>query len=296
MVSAREYMSCGSRPSRRAIQSTFSPAFTLVELLVSLVIISILASLSLAGLAAVRTRGKADKTRSTIRKLHEIIMPLYESYLDRRVPGADALERLKNIRTLMMFEMPDAWEDVGTSGGILFCQTAPVLAYANVKSSTANVAEKRGPAETLYLIVSRSGVDPEALEQFRADEIGDLDGDKVLEFLDGWGQPIIFLRWAPGFLPPYSGAQTGDAANDHDPFDPNKKDAAGYRLTPLIVSGGPDERTGLQTQNAGWTPLLTSNGLASIVAGAGNIGAPVTDAANTNDFQDNITNHDLNAR
>ena len=61
-------------------------AFTLIELLVSLVILSILAGLSLSGLAASRQRSKIDKTRSTIRKLHEILMPQYESYLLRSIP------------------------------------------------------------------------------------------------------------------------------------------------------------------------------------------------------------------
>jgi prepilin-type N-terminal cleavage/methylation domain-containing protein len=90
-------------------------AFTLVELMVTMVIIAMLASLTLAGLAGARQRAKIDKTRSTIRKINEIILPQYESYLTRRVPvtGGDrtaiAQSRLLNKRRLMTLEMPDQW-------------------------------------------------------------------------------------------------------------------------------------------------------------------------------------------
>ena len=57
--------------------------FTLVELLVALVIVSILAALSLSGLAVVRRRAKEDATRTTIRKIREVIVPMYENYLDK---------------------------------------------------------------------------------------------------------------------------------------------------------------------------------------------------------------------
>jgi prepilin-type N-terminal cleavage/methylation domain-containing protein len=76
--------------ARRRSPSTAHPrrhrtGFTLVEMLVVLVILSVLASLSLAGLAGASLRGKIEKTKSTIRKLNEIVTPQYEGYLRRRV-------------------------------------------------------------------------------------------------------------------------------------------------------------------------------------------------------------------
>jgi prepilin-type N-terminal cleavage/methylation domain-containing protein len=55
-------------------------------------------------------------------------------------------------------------------------------------------------AECLYLILAsvRDGEDT-ALDFFKQSEIGDVDGDGRFEILDGWGRPIKFLRWAPGF-------------------------------------------------------------------------------------------------
>ena len=55
-------------------------------------------------------------------------------------------------------------------------------------------------------------------------------------FLDGWGKPICWLRWAPGFSP-NSDIQVADPKARHDPFDPNNADPAGYQLFPLIYAG-----------------------------------------------------------
>jgi prepilin-type N-terminal cleavage/methylation domain-containing protein len=277
-------------------------AFTLVELMVVLVIISLLSTLTLAGLGVARGRAKADKTRSTLRKLNEIVVPHYESYLNRRVPFAtsanartNAQNRLVAIRTLMVREMPDTWDDVrpsvldvtGTANGLpAFLRTGPVIAYAATRAVLGpTVAATEGSAECLYMIVSRGSLEPDLMEQFRADEIGDTDKDGAPEFLDGWNEAIIFLRWAPGFRSP---VQDGNATTNHDPFDPQRVDVAGFALVPLIVSGGPDGRTSVQVTTAGWNGL----NIQSVVTVASSIGA----AANASDVRDNITNHDLITR
>ena len=65
-------------------------AFTLIELLVTLTIISILGSLTLAGLAVARQRVKASRTESTIRKIHEVVMPHFERLMTRSLPPIDS--------------------------------------------------------------------------------------------------------------------------------------------------------------------------------------------------------------
>ena len=199
-VAARRGTSDGARGSLAA--------FTLVELLVTMVIIAILAALSLAGLAGVRQRAKADKTRNTIRKIDAVIRPLYDSYRTRRVSQAvgGASNRsydqlLLDKRRLLIYEMPDQWSDVPSDLSTVpaVCRTATVRSYA---SSRGNLKPEFGSAECLYMILERSGYDPDALEFFRSDEIGDVDQDGKPEFLDGWGRPIAFLRWARDFRRP----------------------------------------------------------------------------------------------
>lgn len=305
----------------------FSTAFTLVELMVTLVIIAMLASLTLAGLAGVRQRAKADKTRSTIRKLHEIIMPQYESYLDRRVPGNAGPA---NIRWLMTLEMPDVLSNVPANQAVVnslasqnpFVDTGVLRSYANYRESlpTWTDADYQS-AECLYMIVSRSGFEPEALELFRTDEVGDVDDDKAREFLDGWGQPIAFFRWAPGFVSDsspvhasvnssirsprsFSVIQIADPTKLHDPFDPSGSEPASYALLPLIFSAGPDSEYGLKTKGKGSTsgwpyasvPCVFDADLDKL--GLQLVGEPSqwSASATSVEHQDNITNHDLNTR
>lgn len=104
-------------------------------------------------------------------------------------------------------------------------------------------------AECLYMILTTGlGDDSGADVVFSRQDIGDFDNDGAPEFLDGWGRPIDFLRWAPGF---YSDLQPGNPAASnpitghdpqefHDPFDPLRVDPIAFELFPLIYSGGPD--------------------------------------------------------
>ncbi len=359
--------SAGTVPARRPAARR---AFTLVELMVVVVIIGILTSLTLSGLAVARQRVRIARTKSTIRKIHEIIVPHYETYLRRRVPGLAAgsgapapnafdafrmyvnqsasppmfsgprspngtwpaavigtaqvarlvaQSRLQILRTMQIFEMPDSWGDVAIStssvlsGGFSpsYARTGPVLSYAAFRQSlvtgTTTVANSNGSAECLHMIVSRGGVEPDVMDQFRPDEFGDTDGDGATEFIDAWNQPIQFIRWppavsitgagtpfTPGFPRP-SPIQVADADRYHDPLDPARVDATGFALTPLIYSEGPDRvlNSLVPAPSAGWwasLPQTTGTALLNVSSG------PQGAASNATAVRDNIFNHDLSGR
>jgi hypothetical protein len=192
-----------------------------------------------------------------------------------------------------------------------------VFSYAAFKQSfmssgTLTISTgTNGGAECLYAIAAFGGMEPGAMANFRTDEIGDRDGDKAPEFLDGWLNPIEFIRWAPGYSNLYastvstsgtsSPVQVADQTNYHDPLDPQRVDnvgttgsgARGYALIPLIVSAGPDQTFGLtRTGSAGWFPLIgpaNTNGLSMITVTGTNLGSVSSATA----IRDEITNHDL---
>jgi prepilin-type N-terminal cleavage/methylation domain-containing protein len=286
-------------------------AFTLVELLVVIVILTILGSLSLAGLNVGRQRAKQDRTASTIRKLNEVIEPMYEDFATRSTP--DAI-----LPQLMCYEMPDQWADVQI-GSVVTSGTFPselktgaVMRFARIAGTAAqrtSLGATLSNAECLWLCVARSGFQPDAVEQFRPDELTDLDNDGAKEFADGWGKPIYFLRWAPGFATPLSAIQTSaiisqaKALRPTSPPSPGKSWRASLSLlTPLVYSAGPDEATndslsgpdgyGLQrpggARTAPFDPFATD--------GFPDTGAPRTEPQNATAYRDNITNHDLIAR
>jgi hypothetical protein len=235
------------------------------------VIIALLAALSLGALRKTQESARVSKTKAIIAKLHDIIMPKYEAYLTRRVPitfppntppSAMAQMRLDAIRELMRLEMPDRWRDIDpTSGPTAFSTPIGATQYAwsvpqpalskiycakrQALPPTITNSATNAQAKCLYLFVATSS--PEALGQFTADEIGDVDGDGWREFLDGWGNPIMWLRWAPGFsaqIPPqsspHSDIQFADSTGHHDPLDGRNIDSPAYQLFPLIFSSGGD--------------------------------------------------------
>jgi hypothetical protein len=135
--------------------------------------------------------------------------------------------------------------------------------YINTVTQKPNtgvdITEFQG-AECLYMIITLATADGEARSQFHEGDIGDVDGDGAPEFLDGWGRPINFLRWAPGFdsdiqlnANELGGAPTANntvwaaaVSSDHDPFDIFRVDPPAFRMVPLIVSGGRDETFGIR--------------------------------------------------
>ena len=310
-------------------------AFTLIELLVVFIIISILSSLMLAGLAGARQRAKTDKTKSTIRKIDSVIRPMFDSYRTRRVdisvsvtfPAAyslkpnlrDAFKRMFLRRTLLMREMPDSWSDVPSSPTAFnavpylpVTQTAAVRSYTYNRLSLPGVTPAYESAECLFMILSRSGFESDALEMFRSDEIGDIDNDGAKEFWDGWGRPIAFMRWAPGFTG--SLIQVADGALSHDPLDPYRVDtqstttAQAYALIPLIYSSGPDGstvetsddktgyglevmKTGTGGTTLGWSALDLGN--LTVQQNFNGLTPGTIDPSFSLDASDNITNHDL---
>jgi prepilin-type N-terminal cleavage/methylation domain-containing protein len=251
--------------------------FTLIELLVTIVIISILSSLTLAGLAVARQRVKADRTETTIRKIHEAVMPHYEQFASRTLPKPTFTHPNPTLATLgtkgvsliakrrmMALELPDGWNDLlqNNPNDSLWSastyQSGVSRRFHSIVTQNVTVAavqEKWGDAECLWLSVMQGGyANPSIISHFREDEFGDRDGDNQREFIDGWGNPIRFLRWAPKFVSRYQPALAAGTAA-HDAFDLAGVDPlARATLFPLIYSMGPDGEPDIECRDQ---PALT---------------------------------------
>ena len=326
-----------------ANQKVHQAGFTLVELLVSLVIVVILSSLTLSGLARLRSQAKVDKTTTTIRKLHEIVWPLVGGICTRRLeePSGSsffvapsgltgkrlrAWQRRELIRRQQILEMPETWNEVADISGTNYLVptlgvqltdatssqnfTAPIKAYA-ARKNAVNPSADYAAAECLFMIVAFSG-DPDILETFHSSEIGDKDGDGAPEFHDGWGKPILFMRWAPGITlplpgitPGYSQIQSSDPSMNPDFTDPMRLDTSEHGLIPLIWSAGPDDSLndwnasdpgyGFRANNDGWLAAImnAANGSPSVLY---QLCTSTNGQALTPNAADNITNHAIPLR
>ena len=241
-------------------------ALTLVELLVVCVIVVILAGLTLFAVGSVAHSAKVSKTRSTIQKLDTALRQIIEAYEDKfidikskiteefpKLPSeteAEARERqaaiaAHYIRDIMRMEMPqNAAEYLSDPLEIEFKGTlyraveeSPLLNYYR----KSNFSQTKNPSAALLFLIIQN-MSPETLEAFHGSEVTDTDGDGLLEFVDAWGNPIRFLRWAPAFSDSYI---QKEEFRFPDPAD-ERVSAAGWFLYPLIYSAGADGKYGIE--------------------------------------------------
>lgn len=227
-------------------------AFSLVELMVSITIIVLLASIVLFGMTGVQQTAKEQRTRALIANLHEMIVTAWESMEEFQTPGTTPALRLKELNTITRMELPDRGTDVipvgwsppsppnnptppywgleryfgldttltSPSPGALYYQNFVIRNLKNGADWTARFAS----SECLYMIISRIEVaGATGLEQLSPRDIADTDGDGMPEIIDAWGTPIRFIRWPAGF-------------QRVNPYNPNPS-AVAYANTSMIQDG-----------------------------------------------------------
>jgi hypothetical protein len=195
-------------------------------------------------------------TRALIARLHTLLLDRYESYRWRRLPiqiqpnsTPQVANRLRcdAVRELMRIEMPDRWTDI-LDAPVTLPYTAPSMPALqtcyqralNAAGVTASSDSTYQGADCLYLIVTMGLEENDILENFQQGDIGsDPKNPKMLCFLDTWGNPIQFLRWAPGFNSPLQPANSTDR-DQTDPSGVYGNPPTTFALYPLIYSAGPD--------------------------------------------------------
>jgi len=304
--------------------------FTLVELLTVLVIISILAIVALGVQRASVQSARTARTRTTIAKIDSVITSMYEKYQYRKVDvdqfsdqdlaqwmglpidtanpedanrgKAKFLLRTLMLREMILMDMPTCSNEMNYNS--IYGQVSPL------QSSYRSVAvDDMTNAELLYLIVTNG--DPESRTMFHEREIGDTNENGLNEFVDGWGNPICFLRWAPGLnnssrQPTYDeecrywNNMTEEQSEEFqkrysDPLNPLGLAADGqtddypsdWLLVPLIFSYGPDEEPGMDEPEFLGNPFKSD-----FYIEHGTLTPPGKDSGK-DESDDNITNHNF---
>ncbi len=239
---------------------------------------------------------------------------------DTYTPFAVAKYRLDALRNIMRMEMPESFQDVqddpitvqvigaAPSSTTIIQRPSINQSYKNVldaakaRNSSIYGSTNLQQAMCLYLLVSKGCDDPDIMEQFAPNEIK-TDPDLGLSyFVDGWGNPIYFLRWAPGFVAPFSALQPDPAATSgpkpaHDQFDPTNVYAAANHvaLYPLIYSPGPDGKYEVEVAN-GLQYSAHNNDPYYSADTPPTVGDWKDDGDKTDGRIDNITNHYIETR
>jgi prepilin-type N-terminal cleavage/methylation domain-containing protein len=249
--------------------------FTLIELLVVMAIISLLSAALLVALTELQASTKKGRCQQQIKKIDQLIIRRWDEILHKSLPiqlspsGSISIPQqiLRARRELLRLEMPERITDIFDAP--IYCPVpGTTKAFRRKANSSAGWTEEHQGAECLYLILSvMQDRDASALDFFFPGEIGDTDEDGMPEILDGFNQPIGFLRWAPGISyrgPPihnprhqsrYSDIQDINPVDSPDATDMGAADSRlggnntaddPFNLFPLIMSAGRDGEFGLE--------------------------------------------------
>lgn len=323
-----QHASAGSRRREAAGQGglVLRRGFSLVELLVVMTIILALMGLVGVAVSAARSNVKASGTRQLIEKLDLLLKQQLATYDSKAVNTAAAPADMKNAyrawsirRNLISGDLPDRWSDVEYMYQTTDLYGSPTHPDGNqfpkgrltgsqrnylaiwrelvLMGRSAAVAQDNASAECLFMIVTQGGI-ADCLDcgDLRSAQVGDQDGDGMLEFWDDWKNPIRFILWAPAVqIPAGSGVRFFSGQRSLDlPWTGNPRPTLGMR--PLIYSPGSDGKGGYDRSNEAVTLSLGSSPRLGADCGSsqGTAGAPVIDEAQYT--LDNITNFDAEAK
>jgi len=202
--------------------------FTLIELLVAITIVSTLAAMITVGMSTLRQQAQIRRCEQQVKKIDELLLVRFNELISKPLPiqfpslgpnptpaqiGFRKFQIMVCRRELMRMELPDRITDVRDLNYIFndpttntqYSMMTPSSTNAFRRKATLNASagnvwtEDHQGAECLYLILSiMQDQDSNALDFLFPSEVGDTDGDGMLEVLDAFGNPLGFLRWAPG--------------------------------------------------------------------------------------------------
>ena len=328
-----QHASAGSRRREAAGQGevVLRRGFSLVELLVVMTIILVLLGLLGAAVSSARSSVRSSATRQLIDKLDLLLQQQLATYDSKAVNvrvtpsgiSKNAYRAWYIRRNLITGDLPDRWSDVkymyetsdlfgapSHPDGLQFPKSRLSGSQRNYLATwhalvqagrDAGVQTNNSSAECLFMIVTQGGI-ADCLDcgDLRSAQVGDEDGDGMLEFWDDWKNPIGFLLWAPAVeIPPRSAVKffDGSRALDGSPWSGSPRPTLGMR--PLIYSPGSDEKSGYDRGNEAVTLSLSSGVLSPFMVlgtdctSMGTAGGPTLGEAEYT--LDNVTNFDAEA-
>ena len=175
--------------------------FTLVELLVVIVIVSLLSALTLGALRSGGIRAKEDSARSFIVHISDSLLELFEELDDRGMTSRTTVSAANahdgavsyDIRWQLPVSRLDAYQRrLGNlaSKSIQQCGDSLPPFGSTYNSYGQNIGTANESAECLYMIMTQTGYFADFLETLHETQVADTDGNGLNEFIDPWGTPI----------------------------------------------------------------------------------------------------------
>lgn len=189
-------------------------AFTLVEILVVVAIIATMTALLVATFGGAFGVAREKATLATIKKINLAINERVNA-LEMAIEKGELRDTIDTLQKTGYSRAAAVTEVRKDQMKKMFPQT---WAEAGVAPPSANTPSAADNAECLYWAVTSGivhGAASVGQDSYDSSEVADTDKDGLLEFVDGWGNPLRFYRWPTRLLRPNydTSAAIGDPVN-----------------------------------------------------------------------------------
>lgn len=239
-----------------ASRTSTRPGFTLVELLVTLGIITLLATILIVAIGRMGVKAREEATVALIRKISNQVQERLEAF--ERLKSQQQFKNLAISRSLVYVSPSDTESRKQIIGfkilhRELFPQSIEEIRLWNsadysLLTTTYNpsLATQNDPnrytesSEALYFFLTRSsvpGIPTVDTGEYKASDVADTDGDGLMEFIDAWGKPLRFYRWPTRLVLP------GSASNNEyriPSTSPIRNQGASVLMNGLPAAASPD--------------------------------------------------------
>jgi prepilin-type N-terminal cleavage/methylation domain-containing protein len=187
--------------------------FTLTELLVVIIIVSLLSALTLGALRSGGISAKKDSARSFIVHLSESLLELFEELDDEGMTASESVNQINvwnNVRSYdirwqisvsrldarqretgnMDINPENQWGDALAPFGVTYNSYADKDELVGNQLREITTGSDTESAECLYMIMTQTGYFGDFLETLHATQVADTDGNGMNEFIDPWGTAI----------------------------------------------------------------------------------------------------------
>jgi type II secretory pathway pseudopilin PulG len=170
--------------------------FTLIEILMVIALMMTMMAMMVMLVGNMLGTSRTAATRATLVKVHGMLQERRDAFSMYQLKRGEIATAVGVLRASGLSERFSRQLAPVVARKLLYRLALPQ--HHGERTIGTNVSSNADSSELLYWLLKNGntfGVPNLSDGRFIANELGDTDGDGLIELVDGWGQPLRFYRW-----------------------------------------------------------------------------------------------------